>query len=255
MMRLAAIRACPTMPATKHILLLSLQALAVGSLVSQEVQASGHEVRWWEAALVVGALGTATLLDRRTDEWMQDRRSARSNAWARAFRHGGQPEVFLSVGGGLVAAGVVSRDAKLRRRGGRVLTSVFTAQITTLALKEAFGRVRPADTRDPYLFRPLSVHEAWPSGHTTTAFALAAALSEEIHSDWAAVPLYAGAAGTGWSRMNDRRHWLSDVLGGAVVGIAAAKVIEGRWRIFGLGPPRFLIDPSGGSRLEWSIAF
>ena len=235
--------------------ILSLQALAAGSLESQEARGSAHDVRWWEAAVVVGAIGTATLLDRGTDDWMQDRRSARSNAWARAFRHGGQPEVFLSVGGGLLAAGVVARDANLRRRGGRVLTAVFSAQLTTLALKEVFGRVRPAETRDPYVFRPFSHHEGFPSGHTTTAFALAAALSEEVDNRWVRAVLYAGATGTAWSRMNDRRHWLSDVLGGAAIGITAAKVVEGRWRIFGLGPPRFLIDPGGESRLEWSIVF
>jgi membrane-associated phospholipid phosphatase len=233
-------------------LALSLQALAAGSL---EGQGDAHRVRWWEAVVVVGAIGTATLLDRGIDDWMQDRRSARSNAWARAFRHGGQPEVFISVSGGILVAGVVTRDVALRRSGARVLTSVVTAQLTTLVLKEVFGRVRPADTRNPYLFRPFSRHEAFGSGHTTTAFAFAAALSEEIGRDWATALLYAGAAGTGWSRMNDRRHWLSDVLGGAAVGITAAKVIEGRWRIFGLGPPRFLVDPGGESRLVWSIGF
>jgi len=235
--------------------ILSLQALAAGGLEGQEASNSAHRIRWWEAALVIGAVGTATLLDRGTDDWMQDRRSAGSNAWARAFRHGGQPEVFMSVGGGLLAAGVVMRDANLRRRGGRVLTSVFSAQITTLALKEVLGRIRPAETRDPYAFRPFSHHEGFPSGHTTTAFALAAALAEEVDNGLVSVVLYAGAAGTAWSRMNDRRHWLSDVLGGAAVGITAAKVIEGRWRIFGLGPPRFLLDPGGASRLEWSIPF
>lgn len=232
--------------------ILSLQALVAGSLGGQ---GRPHDVRWWEAAIVVGAVGTATLLDRGADGWMQQRRSPRSNAWARAFRHGGQPEVFLSVGGGLLAAGTVGRDAGLRRRGGRVLTSVFSAQLTTLALKEVFGRVRPAETRDPDLFRPFSRHEGFPSGHATTAFALAAALSEEVDNRWVSAVLYTGATGTAWSRMNDRRHWLSDVLGGAAIGITGAKVVAGRWRIFGLGPPRFLMEPGGDSRLEWSIVF
>jgi hypothetical protein len=32
--------------------------------------------------------------------------------------------------------------------------------------------------------------------------------------------------------------------------------MEGRWRIFGLGPPRFLVDPNvRGARLEWRAVF
>ena len=229
--------------------LLALHLLAAAGLEGQ------HVIRWWEATLVVGAIGGASLLDRGVDGWMRDQRSSRSDAVARVFRHGGQPEVFLTVGGGLFAAGVVTHDAGLRRRGGRVLASLAVAGVSTVAIKEALGRVRPRDTRDPYLFRPFSGNEAFPSGHTTMAFALAASLSEEIHNRWATAILYAGAAGTGWSRMNDQLHWLSDVLGGAAVGITAAKLIEGRWRVFGLRPPAFLAGPRGELRLQWSARF
>ena len=228
---------------------LALQVLALPGLEGQRA------MRWWEAALVVGAVGGASLFDRSVDDWMQDQRSSRSDALARAFRHGGQPEVFLTVGGGILAAGVVTRDAGLRRSGGRVLASLAVAGVSAVAIKEALGRVRPSDTRDPHLFRPFSRHESFPSGHTTMAFALAASLSEEIHNRWATAVLYAGAAGTGWSRLNDQRHWLSDVLGGAAVGITAAKVIEGRWRVFGLRPPTFLAGPRGELRLQWSERF
>ena len=53
-----------------------------------------------------------------------------------------------------------------------------------------------------------------PSGHTTMAFALATALSDDIHRTWASVGLYTMATGVAWSRLNDNRHWLSDVAGG-----------------------------------------
>jgi membrane-associated phospholipid phosphatase len=214
-----------------------------------------HVIRWWEAALAVGAVGTATLFDRGVDDWMQDRRSTRSNAVARAFRHGGQPEVFLTVGGGMVAAGLIGHDAELRRGGARVLVSVALSGLTTAALKEVFGRERPETTNDPYRFRPFSGDASFPSGHTTVAFALAASLSDEISRPWATAVLYAGATGTGWSRMNDHRHWFSDVVGGAVVGIAAAKVVEGRWRIFGLRTPAVIAGPRGGLRLQWNAQF
>jgi membrane-associated phospholipid phosphatase len=66
--------------------------------------------------------------------------------------------------------------------------------------------------------------------------------------------MYTFAAGTAWSRVNDQLHWLSDVLMGSAIGITGAKIMEGRWRIFGLGPPAFLVEP-GGARLEWRVDF
>jgi membrane-associated phospholipid phosphatase len=228
---------------------IALQVLAPPGLKGQ------HVIRWWEAALTVGAIGSASLFDRSVNDWIQAHRSSRSDAVARAFRHGGQPEVFLTVSGGMIAAGFIAHNPELRRRGARVLVSVGVAGVSGVALKKAFGRVRPESTRDPYLFRPWSANESFPSGHTTVAFAFAASLADEIHNRWVTAALYAGAAGTGWSRMNDHRHWLSDVLGGAALGITAAKLVEGRWQVFGLHPPAFLVGPRGELRLQWTERF
>ena len=214
-----------------------------------------HSVRWWEAAIVVGAIGIASIADRGVDDWLQDRRSSRSDDIARVLRHGGQPELTVGVPAALFIAGAISRRPALERRGERVLASVIVAGLTTGAIKVGTGRVRPSDTSDQYVFRPFTKHDAFPSGHATVAFALATSLSEEIHRPWATALLYAGASGTAWSRLNDHRHWLSDVLAGAAVGITAGKMMEGRWRIFSLGQPHFLIDPRGSARLEWRAVF
>ena len=93
-----------------------------------------------------------------------------------------------------------------------------------------------------------------PSGHTTVAFALATALADDIHRPWATVGLYTLAAGVGWSRINDNRHWLSDVAGGAILGITSAKLVNGHWRIFGLRPPSVLLGPSNAG-LAWQVKF
>jgi undecaprenyl-diphosphatase len=199
-------------------------------------------------------VGAISVFDHGVDAWVQDHRSSRSDAFARAFRNGGRPEVVFGIPGGILAAGVISGRPELRRSGGRVLAAVVAAGLTTGALKEMFGRVRPVETSDPYLFRPFTTNDAFPSGHATLAFALATSLAAEIHRPWATALLYAGATGTAWSRLNDHRHWLSDVLAGATVGITAANVMEGRWRIFGLGPPAFLISPHGAS-VEWRLRF
>jgi membrane-associated phospholipid phosphatase len=234
------------------LLVLICQLLPLGSAPAQ--RQPGHNIRWWEAALTVGTIGAVSVFDQRVDDWVQDRRSSRSDALARAFRNGGQPAVVFGIPGGILLAGVISGHKDLQRSGGRVLASVVTAGITTAAIKAIAGRVRPTDTSDQYDFKPFSHNDAFPSGHATMAFAVATSLAEEIHRPWATAVLFAAASGTAWSRLNDHRHWLSDVLAGATVGITAGNVIEGRWRIFGLGPPQFLVSPRG-ARFEWRLTF
>lgn len=228
--------------------------LVIAATLHSQDSAQGHAIHWWEVTAVVGAVAVASLADRGVDIWVQDHRSESSDKLAAAFKNGGEPAVVLAVGGGLALAGVISNHDGLRRTGERVLASAAVAGLTTVAIKISVGRVRPSDTDDPYVFKPFSGHDAFPSGHTTVAFALATSLSDEIRNPWASAALYAGAAGTGWSRLNDHRHWFSDVLMGSAIGITGAKVIEGRWRIFGLAPPKFLVDPAG-ARLEWRYRF
>jgi membrane-associated phospholipid phosphatase len=216
-------------------------ALALQVLIPRPAEAQR------DAVLVVGAIGVAALADRGLNAWIQDHRSSGSDAMARVFRNGGQPVVVFGISGGILVAGVVGRSPALRRSGGRVLASVVVAGLTTSAVKRIAGRLRPAATNDPFLFKPFSNHDSFPSGHATLAFALATSLSREIKNRWASAALYTFATGTAWSRMNDRRHWLSDVLAGATVGFTAARIIERH-------PPRFLVGPAG-ARLEWSLSF
>ena len=205
-------------------------------------------------AIAAGALGAVSSIDRGTDAWIQDHRSSSSDARARVFRKGGEPLVVFGVPAALVTAGLISGRKNLARSGVRVLTSVVLAGVITTGGKVVTGRLRPDESATQYSFKPFTYHDSFPSGHATMAFALATSLASEIRQPWASAVLFAGATGTAWSRLNDHRHWLSDVLAGATVGVTAANFIEGRWRFFGLGPPRFLFS-AHGARLEWQAAF
>ena len=85
------------------------------------------------------------------------------------------------------------------------------AGATATAGKVLLGRPRPDQSLDADGYVPFSGQASMPSGHTTMAFALATSLSDDIHNRWASVGLYGLAASVGWSRVNDQRHWLSDV--------------------------------------------
>lgn len=70
-----------------------------------------------------------------------------------------------------------------------------------------------------------SSKDSFPSGHTATAFVGAELLRREYWnvSPWIGVAGYAVAVGTGFFRMYNNRHWLTDVIAGAGVGILSVQ--------------------------------
>jgi hypothetical protein len=71
-----------------------------------------------------------------------------------------------------------------------------------------------------------SGRSSFPSGHTAEAFASAEFLRQEYKdlSPWYGMAGYAIAATTGYLRMYNNKHWLSDVVAGAGIGIASTKI-------------------------------
>ncbi|HEU5153288.1 MAG TPA: phosphatase PAP2 family protein [Gemmatimonadales bacterium] len=208
-----------------------------------------HAVQWYEAAAVAGAVVASGFLDETVRTYSQDHRTETKDDIARVFKHMGQPEVYATVGLGTILTGLIASDDDITRAGGRITGSLVTAGLSNSIIKYVVGRTRPNHSTipDPDEFEPFSGNVSFPSGHTAMAFALAASVSNEVHFLPAQIGLYSAATLTGWSRINDNAHWLSDVLGGAAVGITSAMIMDGRWTIFGLGQPHFLATPNSVS--------
>ena len=72
-----------------------------------------------------------------------------------------------------------------------------------------------------------STANSWPSGHTATAFVGATLLHKEYgmtRSPWYSVAGYTVATATGVMRVLNNRHWVSDVLSGAGIGIMSTEL-------------------------------
>lgn len=93
-------------------------------------------------------------------------------------------------------------------------------------LKYATSRRRPNLSLDLRSF---------PSDHTANAFMGAEVFHQELKGHYPVVS-YAGyvlATATGISRIYKNKHWLSDVVAGAVIGMACAKITFGIFRKMG----------------------
>jgi membrane-associated phospholipid phosphatase len=96
---------------------------------------------------------------------------------------------------------------------------------------------------------------AWPSGHTSSTATLAAVTWE--HYGWqAGLPLYLLTGFVATSRLEDREHWLSDVIFGAVLGaVVGHSVARGRELEVGGFTVLPYVHPEGGAGLMFAKQF
>ncbi len=113
------------------------------------------------------------------------------------------------------AAGMKSRNHWFDQTKYLLISNIITASITH-GLKSWVNKTRPNGGS-----------HSFPSGHTTFAFTNAAVLCNEFKqtSPWFAYSGYAFAATTGTFRMLNNKHWLSDVLFGAGIGILVTNIV------------------------------
>jgi len=118
---------------------------------------------------------------------------------------------------------------RLARYGMLVLSSMAVGGLITLVLKKLVARTRPEVLLEDGwhgLVAPFTSghdYSSFPSSHTLTAFAVAAALGE-IAPRWR-MPALLIASLVAISRVINRDHFLSDVTAAAAIGIMVAHYI------------------------------
>lgn len=95
--------------------------------------------------------------------------------------------------------------------------------ITVEGMKFAAERARPNETLSANDWRAGG--SSFPSLHSSAAFAIGTVFAESGDDDYRWIRRFIGygvAGATGYLRLHDNAHWLSDVVAGAAVGIATA---------------------------------
>lgn len=180
--------------------------------VEQSASSTPRWPEWLDGGLAAGAaVAGSALLDKPVDKFMK--RHAGSGAlrvWGDVGK--AMPIVLTGAAGAAVFFG----DDRAQNMGLISLESVAgTLAISELA-KHAVSRARPNEELGPYRHTTDRKDASFPSNHSAVAFAAITPFAKEYDAPW----LYGLAAVSSMGRVASRQHWVSDVVGGSVVGYA-----------------------------------
>lgn len=177
------------------------------------------------SAAIAGGLGVAvkrdstTTINRAVRKRIHPRRSPALRSIAQGISYLADPHIYPFVA---VALGVLIN--RRHRKGG---VGPIAASLGALAVDNG-ARLFIHQRRPPKAGPHHGRHRfAYPSGHTTAATAIALASAGEISHQlsyrerkllWTAVA--AISISVGWSRLYLDEHWIDDVVGGWLAGIA-----------------------------------
>lgn len=201
-------------------------------LLDDTRQVLGSRRHWddqdWTLALGGAAvvLGTALFLDNPVDKAMV--KQPAGGTWdhiAKAVEpFGSAPGVGIAVG--LYLGGAAFANPEVKATGTDAMLAIAIAELAiTFPLKELVGRARPYENEGTHSFHPFHGGQSFPSGHTTIAFALASVVSFHSESAWVSGVSYGIAGLVGLARVEQRDHFLSDVVAGGLIGTFVGRVV------------------------------
>ena len=184
---------------------------------------------WLKATLIAGVTAGLYAFDQDITDWMQDNRSDGSNKRSDIFEFFGNKKVILPSLGAVYIFGHAAQNSKIRRVSLLGLESFSLAGLFSETIKFVSHRHRPltGDGKNAWDGPRFSTSNlSFPSGHATSAFAIATVIATEYKENpYLPVLAYGISTLTALSRLHDNAHWASDVFLGSAIGYFTAKTI------------------------------
>lgn len=154
----------------------------------------------------------SALLDKPVDKWAKNHATG---TWDKLGKAGNVTPYLLAAGAGALYAGLGGPE-KATTAETALRAGAYTL-ITKMGLRYAVGRARPTDSLGSASFSGFSrnaLKSSSPPTHTALAFALVTPFAQQYNQPW----LYGLAAASAFGRVQQREHWVSDTIGGALLG-------------------------------------
>lgn len=217
----------------------------------------GHVIDLGLALGVAGAFAN-TDVDQHFRDWYQrDVRSGLTDSLAQAGKVFGDHWIVVPVCAGALAAGHQWDETcwgpAARDWGGRCLRAYCVGGPTVLALQYGLGASRPDDPRGyGSSWQPFRDNNG-VAGHGFAGAVPFLAAASVCDNRWLKGALFLGSFWTGWSRINDDSHYLSQViLGWTIAAVSMDGVLQTDRERMMLSP---LTLPDGGRGVGFLLKF
>ena len=184
--------------------------------------------------LIFSAITSSALLLSTEDEnirtWVQSSRYSVSDNIASFAKPFGNGRYTLPVSLLMYVYGKIFDNYKFRRAALLSVESFIISGVFNMSIKFLFNRERPVNSiKSDVIHGPFSpiFSPSFPSGHSQAVWSIATVFATEF-SDTVIIPVFAYgiATLTALSRVNDNKHWTSDIIIGSSIGFFTAKAIE-----------------------------
>lgn len=194
--------------------------------LADDVKATATNRTSWILFAAAGVSG-ATLANTDVDDNVSDhyeRHGAKLGSFADDFGEiSGNAAVHFGITGGAYLAGLAFEDDRTYDTAKTMFNALALTGATTYGLKQAVNTRRPNGKRG-----------GWPSGHTSSSFCFATVICHE-YGPWPGAGAYVLATFTAYQRIDSQYHHLSDVVSGALIGVAFGHAVAGNHEIEILG--------------------
>jgi len=187
--------------------------------------------QWLNFAEITAGTILLTFVDDEFDQWADGFRNDIPKGVLEFGNKHARPEGNYGLSGAVYFTGLFTKNEKLRRTGVLMISSTITAGILQQITTKIVGRARPltgenSTTFDPFSSDDFGNYESFFSGHTALSFANAYAIAKQFKNPWVKGGIYTIGMIPGFSRIAINKHWVSDVVFGAVMSIVIVESID-----------------------------